>query len=256
MKKLFLAALLLTLSACAFAQQDYVGRYDFFTGFSYLDSPKLGLQQRGFNTQLGFNPRRWLAFGVDYSIQEGRASLVPSDLKTKYATPLNQLVAAGEAGAFAAAPPAGFGILLPSGYKLYAPFDATTQTYTIGPQLVYRHMKKISLFVHPSIGVIHENISINPHDAFTQYIVLPALLGNLPAVGATTPVIRTRKPNDTTYFYGLGGGADYNLTKHFHIRADIEFVHVNLFSGLLADSRNSVRLSIGPTVNFGRNITR
>jgi hypothetical protein len=42
MKKLFLAALLLTLSACAFAQQDYVGRYDFFTGFSF-GFPKAGL---------------------------------------------------------------------------------------------------------------------------------------------------------------------------------------------------------------------
>lgn len=256
MKKLFLAVLLLTLSTGAFAQQDYVGRYDFFTGFSYLDSPKLNLQQRGFNTQLGVNLRRWLAFGVDYSIQEGRASLVPSDLKTKYATPLNQLVAAGEAGAFAALPPAGFGILLPAGYKLYAPFDATTQTYTIGPQLAFRHFKKVTLFVHPSIGAIHENISLNPHDAFTQYIVVPALLGKLPAVGATTPVIQTTKPNDTTYFYGLGGGADYNITKHIHIRADIEFVHVYLYSGILADSRNSVRLSFGPTFNFGKNVSR
>ncbi len=88
MKKLFLAALLLTLSACAFAQQDYVGRYDVFAGFSFLDSPKLDLQQRGFNTQLGFNARRWLALGFDYSIQNGHASLVIGDLKPKYQTGL------------------------------------------------------------------------------------------------------------------------------------------------------------------------
>ena len=90
MKKLFLAALLFSLSVCAFAQQDYVGRYDFFTGFSYLNSPKLDLQQRGFNTQIGVNLRRWLAFGFDYSIQEGRARLVPADLKPQYATLLNR----------------------------------------------------------------------------------------------------------------------------------------------------------------------
>ena len=83
MKKMFLAALLVSLSACAFAQQDYVGRYDFFTGFSYLNSPKLDLQQRGFNTQIGVNLRRWLAFGFDYSIQEGRAELVPNDSRTE-----------------------------------------------------------------------------------------------------------------------------------------------------------------------------
>jgi opacity protein-like surface antigen len=248
MKKLYLAVLLLSLSACAFAQQDYVGRYDFFTGFSYLNSPKLDLQQRGFNTQLGFNAKRWLALGFDYSIQEGRASLVPSDLKPQYATPLNQLVLAGEAGAFAP-------IVIPVGYRLSAPFDATTQTFTAGPQLACRHFKKVTLFIHPSIGAIHENISINPHDAFTQYVVIPALLGQLPPI-ATTPIIKTTKPNDTTYFYGLGGGADYNLTKHVHLRADVEFVHVFLFSDLLQDSRNSVRLSVGPTFNFGKNVAR
>jgi hypothetical protein len=80
MRKLFLAALLLSLSVCAFAQQDYVGRFDVFTGFSYLDSPKLDLEQHGFNTQIGYNARRWLALGLDYSIQFGHASLVPSDL--------------------------------------------------------------------------------------------------------------------------------------------------------------------------------
>ncbi len=99
MKKLFLASLLLSLSVCAFAQQSYVGRFDVFGGFSYLNSPKLDLQQRGFNTQIGYNVTRWLAAGVDYSIQFGRASLVTSDLKTQYATPLNELVLAGEAGA-------------------------------------------------------------------------------------------------------------------------------------------------------------
>ena len=255
MKKVLLAVLLLSLSVCAFAQQDYVGRYDVFTGFSYLDSPKLDLQQRGFNTQLGYNARRWLALGLDYSIQFGRAALVTNDLKTQYATPLNALVTAGEAGLFAPAPPLGFGISIPTPYHLYAPFNATTQTYTAGPQLAYRHLKKVTLFAHPSIGAIHENISISPHDIFTQYIVVPALLGKLPPI-ATTPILRTLKPNDTTYFYGLGGGADLNVSKHFHIRADVEFVHVYLFSALLADARNSVRLSVGPSFNFGKNVSR
>ncbi len=111
------------------------------------------------------------------------------------------------------------------------------------------------MFAHPSIGAIHENISISAHDAFTQEIVLPALLGQLPPI-ATTPVISTLKPNDTTYFYGFGGGADFNATKHVHLRADVEFVHVYLFSNLLANARNSVRLSIGPSFNFGKNVSK
>lgn len=233
MKKLFLAALLLTLSACAFAQQDYVGRYDFFTGFSYLNSPKLNLQQRGFNTQLGVNLRQWLAFGVDYSIQEGRASLVATDLKPALQTELQGLVGPAITAA------------------LTVPFDATTQTYTIGPQLAYRHLKKVTLFAHPSIGAIHENISLNVSQGAPQPYAT-AIVGALLQQG----ILHTTKPNDTTYFYGMGGGADYNATKHFHIRADVEFVHVFLYSNLLASARNSVRLSIGPTFNFGKNVTR
>jgi len=233
MKKLFLIALLLSVSACAFAQQSYVGRYDFFTGFSFLDSPKLHLQQRGFNTQIGANLRPWLAFGIDYSIQEGRASLVVSDLKSSLQTLLVSEV--GQAGAAA----------------LKVPFDATTQTFTAGPQLAYRHLKKVTLFVHPSIGAIHENISLNASRGQPQPLA-SIVVGGLIA----QHILTTTKPNDTTYFYGLGGGADYNLTKHFHLRADVEFVHVFLYSNLLKDSRNSVRLSVGPTFNFGKNVAR
>ncbi len=243
MKKICLLVLLFSLSACAFAQQDYVGRYDFFTGFSYLDSPKLNLVQRGFNTQVGYNARRWLALGFDYSIQTGHASLIANDLKPQYTTLLNQTLAAAQAGLVPGFPAA----LVPPGYVLWAPLDATTQTFTAGPQLQYRHFKKFTPFIHPSIGAIHENISITDHgDAFVGKVVIPGLIAR--------NVLKTTRPNDTTYFYGLGGGADYNVSKHFHIRADIEFVHVFLYSNLLRDSRNSVRLSVGPAFNFGKNV--
>ncbi len=194
MKRLFLLVVFFSLSAGAFAQQDYVGRYDFFTGFSYLDSPKLNLMQRGFNTQLGYNARRWLAFGFDYSIQTGHASLIAKDLKPQYETLLNQTLAAAQAGLIPGFPAA----LVPPGYVLWAPFDATTQTFTAGPQLQYRHFKKFTPFIHPSIGAIHENISIGDHgDPFIGKIVIPGLISQ--------KVLKTTRPNDTTYFYGLGG---------------------------------------------------
>jgi opacity protein-like surface antigen len=239
MKILFAATLLLALSACAYAQKDYVGRYDVFAGYSYLNSPKLNLQQRGFNTQIGVNVRRWLSFGVDYSIQFGRASLGPADLKPVYQNELAGLAAQLQI------PPATLA-------AVSVPFDATTQTYTVGPQLAYRHFQKMTLFVHPSIGAMHENISLNANNALTSGIL--AAITTPPPYGLG--VLKTTRPNDTTYFYGFGGGADYNATKHFHVRADVEFVHVNLFSNTLKDSRNSVRLSVGPTFNFGKNVTR
>jgi len=69
-------------------------------------------------------------------------------------------------------------------------------------------------------------------------------------------ILTTTKPADTTYFYGGGGGVDYHLAKHFNVRADVEFVHVFLYSDLLRNSRNSLRVSIGPSFNFGKNVTR
>lgn len=44
-----LAAVILMFSSLGLAQQEYVGRYDAFAGFSYLASPKLNLVERGFN---------------------------------------------------------------------------------------------------------------------------------------------------------------------------------------------------------------
>jgi opacity protein-like surface antigen len=227
MKKLFLVALLFSLSVCAFAQQDYVGRYDVFGGFSYLASPKLNLEQRGFNTQIGYNVKRWLALGFDYSIQGGNGTLVPRELKPSLQA------------------------LLPPIPGLYVPFNATTQTFTAGPQLACRHFKKATFFIHPSIGAIHEHINLEPQKAAPPYNLYGAgVVAGLVGTG----VLQTTSPSDHTYFYGLGGGAEYNATKHVHIRADVEFVHVFLFSDLLKDSRNSVRLSVGPTFNFGKNV--
>jgi len=39
MRRVFLCAVVLLVSASAFAQQDYVGRFNAFGGYSFLDSP-------------------------------------------------------------------------------------------------------------------------------------------------------------------------------------------------------------------------
>ncbi len=58
---------------------------------------------------------------------------------------------------------------------------------------------------------------------------------------------------DWTYFYGIGGGIDFNVTRHVGLRVHADFVRDHLFSDLL-NSRNSVRLSIGPTFHMGKNM--
>jgi hypothetical protein len=64
------------------------------------------------------------------------------------------------------------------------------------------------------------------------------------------------RKTDWTKFFGFGGGADLNITKHFAVRVQGDFVRDHLFNDLLKDSRNTVRFSIGPAVQFGKNVRK
>lgn len=226
----FYLALLLVPSV-ALGQQDYVGRFDLYSGFTWFDSPSAKLQERGYHLQAGVNVKTWLALGFDYSVVTGSLTLTPDLLKqalaNQIAAQVQQLQAAG---------------LLPANYQVAVSTDSTTQTFAAGPQLEYRHFKRITLFIHPSIGAIYEVATPHPADAFTT-----ALISQLAPSGRKT---------DWQPFYGLGGGADLNFWRHFSVRLQADYVHNDLFSDLLKESRNTVRLSVGPAFHFGRNIVQ
>ncbi len=224
----------LFIGAGAYAQtgaQDYVGRYDVYGGFAYLGSsnPTLTLAQRGFHLQAGVRPRRWLSTGFDYSVTEGHASLGPAALKTSLQQTLGaQLQGLVLEGA------------IPPTYALVVPFSSVTQTFAAGPQLDWHHFHKATLFIRPSIGAIHEAATLHPLDPVATAIA------NQLAPGGTK--------SDWTAFYGFGGGATIRVTDHFGIRAQADYVHNYLFSDILRDGRNVIRLSIGPAFQFGPNV--
>lgn len=221
-------ALIAMLAAHAEAQQNYVGLFDLYGGFTYLDSPSVKLQQRGFHLQAGVNPKSWLALGFDYSILTGHTDITPNLLTTSLQTQLGTQIAGLEA----------LGVLPPN-YALSVPFDATTQTFAAGPQLMIRHWSAVTLFVRPSIGAIHEDATLHATDFFTAAVVAQLAPGG--------------SKSDTTPFYGFGGGAEFNFGPHFSLRAQADFVHNHLFSDVLKEARNTVRLSVGPAVHFGPN---
>jgi len=214
----------------ALGQQSYVGRFDAYAGFAYLNSPHIKLAEPGFHLQGGVRAATWLSLGVDFSRAQGDLTLVPNELLTSLqqslGTQLAQLVAAG---------------ILPASYSLSVPVSSTTETFAGGPQLAYRHFSAVTLFIRPSCGAIHE-IAV-PHVPSTDLI----------AQGIVTQLAPSGKKTDWTKFYGFGGGADFNITKHFALRVQADFVHDHLFNDLLKDSRNTVRFSIGPGVQFGGN---
>ncbi|MGD0299579.1 MAG: hypothetical protein ABSE86_20940, partial [Bryobacteraceae bacterium] len=58
---------------------------------------------------------------------------------------------------------------------------------------------------------------------------------------------------DWTYYFGFGGGFEVNIARHFAIRVQADFVHDNMMSDLLP-GHNEVRFSIGPGLQWGRNM--
>ena len=220
MRRVFFVLVVLSLASVGFAQQDYVSRYDLFAGFSYLSSPKLNLVERGFNTEFGVNATRWLALGVDYSYFTGHSTLFPQDLTTALQLQLATIV--------------------PPGVPVSVPFDSITYTFTAGPQFNYRGIKWVTLFARPAIGGMHERATLKPQTPLTTLLVAQLVPGG--------------KKSDLEPFFGVGGGFDLNASRRLGIRVAFDYVHVNLFDGFLKDSRNSLRISVGPTLRFGRNV--
>src|ERR1700690_728031 len=215
----FLVALI--LASPVFGQQDYVGRVDAFAGFTYLNSPHVSLAEKGFHLQTGVRVLRWLSLGFDYSRSTGDLTLTPNLLVDSLANQINTTIANYKAAGY-----------LPASYALVVPSGSTTQTFAGGPQVSFHHFKPVTIFVRPSVGFIHEVAVPRPGDPFA------------------TGVVQTLAPSgqkiDTVLFYGFGGGVDINFTHHIAIRAQGDFVHDHLFKDTLKDSRNTVRVSIGP----------
>jgi hypothetical protein len=214
-----------------FSQQDYVGLFDLYNGFTWFDSPSASLQERGYHLQAGINARTWLALGFDYSAVQGTLTLTPDILK-----PALQSQIAGQLAGLEAAG------LLPADYHLAVSTGSTSQTFAAGPQLAYRHFRQVTLFVRPSIGAIYESATPHPSDAVTTAIV--------------QQLAPSGKKTDWEAFYGFGGGVDLNFLRHASVRLQADFVHNDLFTDILKSSRNTVRLSIGPAFHFGKNIVQ
>jgi hypothetical protein len=145
LRRVLLFVIALTFPDRALSQQDYVGRFDIYNGFTYFDSPDIHLTQRGYHLQLGFNATTWLALGFDYSVATGTlnltSDLLKPSLEASIQASLEPLILAG---------------LIPPNFELSVPTSTLTQTFAAGPQFVFRHFRYATLFIRPSIGAIRE----------------------------------------------------------------------------------------------------
>jgi hypothetical protein len=227
--------ILFLLSVPLIGQQTYVTRFDAYGGYGFLDSPKINLFENGFAAQFGVRPKTWLSLGVDYTYASGDLKITPDQLLPALQAQLQAGIAAG----------IGAGKLPPTyPYStLYVPAHSRTQTFAAGPELIYRHFQKMTLFVRPVYaGVIHETATPKPQDP-----VVAALVASL---------IPGASKTDNVMFLGFGGGFDILFGKHFALRSQADLVHDHLFNDLLKDARWTVRFSCGPAFNFGKNIVK
>ena len=215
-----------------FGQQAYVARFDAYGGYAFLNSPHVSLFENGFATQVGLRARRWISFGFDYSRTSGDLTIVPDLL-----LPSLQQSLGGTLAQMAAAK------LIPAGYSLTVPTHSVTQTFAAGPQLAYRGMTHATLFWRPVFaGIIHEVATPMPQDP-----IATAIVKQLAPEG---------KKTDNVVFIGFGGGFDILISKHFGWRTQADLVYDHLFNDLLKDGRFTVRFSVGPCFNFGKNVEK
>lgn len=221
--------ILLLLSLPLLGQQSYVTRYDLYAGYAFLNSPRIGLFENGFQTQAGYRAKTWVSLGFDYSLTAGELTitpdLLPTALQQQLGAQLAHLVAIG---------------VIPASYVLTVPAHSVTHSFAMGPQFAYRHFSKVTLFIRPSVGAIREGATPKPKDPV--------------AVGIVALLAPTGHKTDWQGFYGIGGGFDINISKRFALRVQADHVWDHLFDDLLKDGRWTTRFSIGPCFNFGGNI--
>lgn len=224
---LLLAVSLLPASP-AFAQQNYVGRWDAFGGFTSIMRPSINLTEPGFNLQVAMRPATWITLGFDYSIGSDHNILEPGmltpSLQNQLSAQLGQMAAAG---------------LVPPGYILSVPVNTRTQTFQAGPDFPFRHFESVTFFVRPNLGAM-------------QLVATPRPLDSISA-GIVSQLAPSGQKTDWTYFYGFGGGFEINMNHHFALRFQADFAHDHVFNDIL-NAGNTVRFSVGPAFQWGKNV--
>jgi hypothetical protein len=204
-RRLLFCGLAIFVCLPAGAQQTDINRYTVYTGFDYMISPARNLTERRFDADFG------VTCTLGNSIISGEGTIKGTE--TTY-VPL--LTSAG-------VPPS----------SVLVPFKSTTYTFAAGPQFYLRKWQRVNFLGRPGLGGIHESADL------TFPPQLPLLFQAL-----QVPIPSSHQ-TDTTWFVGLGGGFDVNVSRRVGIRFTADWINTHLFSNLLTDRQNYVRFTAG-----------
>jgi hypothetical protein len=118
-------------------------------------------------------------------------------------------------------------------------FSPALKAIGVDPNAIHVAFKSTT-YTFAGLGGIHESANI----------AFPAQLGMI--LGALGQPIPNPHQTDTTYFVGLGGGFDLNVSRTVGLRFATDWVNTHLFSSLLTQRQNYIRFSVGPTFRWGQ----
>jgi hypothetical protein len=118
-------SLLISLLCVSAAAQMQIPQAQVTTSFSYLNSARDSINQRGFEISSGYNWLKWLTLGGDFCHYSGNGHEV---------TPL------------------------PVFGNTDVPFNVNTYTVAVGTKFLYRKNKYVVPFVRPGLGLVHESL--------------------------------------------------------------------------------------------------
>ncbi|MFY9646722.1 MAG: hypothetical protein WAK29_16190, partial [Terriglobales bacterium] len=138
-RSLFWGVLIFLSYLPVLAQQVEINRYTLFTGFDYMISPARKLTERGFESDFGVGVKPWLSLGGDFSaigsqVLSGAGTINGSETVFAPILIANQI------------PPS----------MVHVPFQSTSYTFAVGPQVYLRKWQRVTLFARPGFGGIHE----------------------------------------------------------------------------------------------------
>jgi hypothetical protein len=116
-------SLLISLLCVSAAAQMQIPQAQVTTSFSYLNSARDSINQRGFELSSGYNWLKWLTLGGDFCHYSGGGTLPAST-----ALPLD------------------------------VPFNVNTYTVAVGTKFLLRKNKYVVPFVRPGLGLVHESL--------------------------------------------------------------------------------------------------
>jgi hypothetical protein len=227
---LLVCSLMIFVCMPAAAQDDVrINRYTVYTGFDYMTAPGLSLVQRGFDTDFGVTVKPWLGLGVDFSAAGNNFISGGGTINGTSTTYAPSLIAAGQIFPGVPAP-----------NDINVSFNSTTYTIAAGPQIYIRKLKRVTFLIRPGLGAIHASVDLNlppPLAPLFQHLNLP---------------VPSSRQSDTTYFVGLGGGFDYNVSRRVGLRVTADWINAHLYSDILTNRQNYWRFTIGPTWKWGQ----